>query len=286
MYSAKNLGHSRYQFYTHSMNAYGSRRLEIEGCLRHALERNEFRINFQPLRNARTGRLTGTEVLLRWTSAELGEIGPEEFIPIAEETGLILSIGRWVLHSACRQARAWEHQGYRPIRIAVNLSGRQIRQDGLVRTVHEALAESGLSPAQLELEITESTIMQNDDVTNSTLRELTDMGIGLALDDFGTGYSSLSYLRRFELDRVKIDRSFVGEIPGNVDDAALTAAIIALAHSLRISVVAEGVETMQQVEYLRDHDCDELQGYFFSQPVAASDFARFLDREKDEDEDA
>ena len=282
MHWAKDRGHNNCQFYTESMNAAARRKLDLAHRLRRALERQEFSLHYQPLRDAGSGRLTGAEALLRWEDPELGPVSPAEFIPVAEETELIVPLGEWVLRTGCAQSQAWQAAGFRPIRLAVNLSGRQIRQPTLVDTVARVLQESGLSPAQLELEITESTIMQDDDVTIATFRELNEMGVGLALDDFGTGYSSLSYLRRFPIDRVKIDRSFVSGIPTNRDDMALAAAIIAMARSLRLNVAAEGVETREQAEFLRESGCDELQGYLFSPAVPSEQFARFLERGKRE----
>jgi EAL domain-containing protein (putative c-di-GMP-specific phosphodiesterase class I) len=224
----------------------------------------------------------GAEALLRWRDPELGPVSPEEFIPIAEDTGLIAGIGDWVLRTACEQVAAWQAEGYQSLRIAVNVSSHQLRQPGWRQTVARTLEETGLSPAQLELEVTETAILQNDDVTRLALRELDDMGVGLCLDDFGTGYSSLSYLRRFPIHRVKIDRSFVGDITADPDDAAITSAILAMAQSLRLPVVAEGVETLEQAEFLRERGCDELQGYLFSKPVPPNEFVRFLEREKTE----
>ena len=282
MYWAKGRGRNNWQFYAKSMNDAAKRKLQLERHLRRALERQEFSLHYQPLRDAGCGRLTGAEALLRWEDPELGPVSPVEFIPVAEETGLIVPLGEWVLRTACAQSQEWQAAGFRPLRLAVNLSGRQIRQPTLVDMVARVLQETGLSPAHLELEITESTIMQDDDVTIAAFRELNEMGVGLALDDFGTGYSSLSYLRRFPIGRVKIDRSFVSGIPTNQDDAALAAAIIAMAHGLRLSVVAEGVETREQAEFLRESGCDELQGYLFSPAVPSEQFARFLEREKRE----
>ena len=209
-------------------------------------------------------------------------MSPTEFIPVAEETGLIVPIGEWVLRTACAQARVWQNEGFREIRIAVNVSPHQLRQPGWPETVARVLRETGLSPVHLELEMTETAILQHDDATTAALRELDDMGVGLALDDFGTGYSSLSYLRRYPFDRVKIDRSFVGDITADPHDAALTAAILAMAQSLDLQVVAEGVETLEQAEFLRERGCDELQGYLFSRPLPAEEFTRFLEQEKDE----
>jgi diguanylate cyclase (GGDEF)-like protein len=282
MYSAKDRGRNNRQFYAKSMNDAAKRKLDLEHRLRRALDREDFSLYYQPIRDAVGGTLTAAEALLRWEDPELGPVSPVEFVPVAEETGLIVPLGEWVLRTACAQSQAWQAAGFRPIRMAVNLSGRQIRQPTLVETVAQVLQESGLSPAQLELEITESTIMQDDAVTITAFRELDEMGVGLALDDFGTGYSSLSYLRRFPVSRVKIDRSFVNGIPTNPDDAALAAAVIAMAHSLRLSVVAEGVETREQAEFLRESGCDELQGYLISPAVSSEQFGRFLDREKRE----
>ena len=282
MYWAKDRGRNNRQFYAKSMNDAAKRKLDLEHRIRRALEREEFSLYYQPLRDAVSGALTGAEALLRWEDPELGPVSPTEFIPVAEEAGLIVPLGEWVLRTSCAQSKAWQAAGLRAIRLAVNLSGRQIRQPTFVETVVQVLQGSGLSPGHLELEITESTIMQDDEVTISAFRELDEMGVGLALDDFGTGYSSLSYLRRFPVSRVKIDRSFVNGIPTNQDDAALAAAIIAMAHSLRLSVVAEGVETREQAEFLRESGCDEIQGYLISPAVASEQFTRFLDREKPE----
>ncbi len=280
MYHAKSRGRNNYQFYTESLNDSGSRRLHLEAQLRRALERNELTIHYQPVHDTETSELTGAEALLRWDSPEAGSVSPAEFVPVAEESGLIAPIGEWVLRSACHQSRAWRDAGYRGIRMAVNLSGHQIRQSNLAEIVAGALEESGLEASDLELEITESTIMQDDQVTLDTLRELHRMGVGLALDDFGTGYSSLSYLRRFPINRVKIDRSFVREVTTCSDDAALTTAIVAMARSLRLGVVAEGVETREQADFLRLLGCHELQGYLFSPALPPEDFDRFLHREE------
>jgi diguanylate cyclase (GGDEF)-like protein len=280
MYSAKDRGRNNYQFYAESMNTAAKSRLDLERRLRRAVENEELSLHYQPLRDAVSGRLSGAEALLRWNDPERGSVSPAEFIPVAEETGLILQIGEWVLRTACAQVQAWQAQGYQPIRIAVNLSGHQLRQPAILAKVAQALEDTALSPAHLELEITESTIMQDDAVTVAAFKGLDEMGIGLALDDFGTGYSSLSYLRRFPISRVKIDRSFVSGIPGDPDDTALAASIIALAHSLRMKVVGEGVETLEQAEFLRDSGCDELQGFLFSPAVPAEEFVRFLQSEK------
>jgi diguanylate cyclase (GGDEF)-like protein len=282
MYHAKSRGRNNYQFYAQSMNTASERRLDLERRLRQALEREEFSLLYQPIRDAATGSINAAEALVRWNNPEVGLVPPVEFIPIAEETSLIVDLGEWVLRSASAQCQAWRAEGLRAIRMGVNVSGHQIRQPSFVARVSRVLQETGLSPAQLELEITESTIMQEDEVTNATFRQLAEMGVGIALDDFGTGYSSLSYLRRFAIDRVEVDRSFVQQITFNADDAALATAIIAMAHSLRRRVVAEGVETREQADFLCEHGCDGLQGYLFSKPVSAAEFTRLLELEKDD----
>lgn len=282
MYESKRHGVNGYRFYTGSMHRAHRRRLQLEGCLRRALSRNELSLVFQPQQGARYGELRGAEVLLRWSSPELGQVSPAEFIPVAEAMGLIGGIGAWVLRNACEQGAAWIRQGFRPIRIAVNLSAHQIRQADLAEGVAAMLRETGFPAGELELEITESALMHHDEATLATLGALSGMGISLALDDFGTGFSSLGNLRRFPIDRVKIDRAFVRHVPSHADDSALTAAIIAMAHRLNLTVIAEGVESEAQLAFLRDHHCDEIQGYLISKPVHADDFRRFLEPEKDE----
>lgn len=276
MYFAKGRGRNSYSFYSSEMNQSQSQRLEIESKLRAAIEREQFQIHYQPILSAETGRVVAAEALVRWRDAEWGAVPPDKFIPVAEETGLIVGLGQFVFRSVCEQARRWRDEWQSVIRIGVNVSGKQIREPGMVEMVREALRETGVSPTQIELELTESTIMQDDALTIQTLRQLKEMGVGLALDDFGTGYSSLSYLRRFTIDRVKIDRSFVSELPGNASDAALTSAIIAMAHGLQLGVVAEGVETEAQARFLELRGCDELQGYLFGRPCPAEEFVDFL----------
>ncbi len=282
MHCAKRRGCNNYQFFAKSMNAEASRKLHLEARMRRALERGEFSVHYQPVHEVATGNLAAAEALLRWDDPDMGMVRPDEFIPVAEETGLITTLGAWVLQTACAQCREWEEAGLGEIRMAVNLSGHQLRVPKFVETVSDALESTGLPPRRLELEITESTIMQDDDLTIAALNQLHRLGVGLALDDFGTGYSSLSYLRRFPIHRVKIDRSFVKEIPANQDDGAITAAIIAMAHNLRLGVVAEGVETDEQLEFLRERGCDEVQGFLFSPAVAAEEFSRFLQGKEDE----
>ncbi len=278
MYRAKEEGRNNYQIYTPAMNTLLLERLAVESDLRHALEREEFVIYYQPQVDMESGGITGLEALIRWEHPRRGLVPPLEFIPLAEETGLIAPIGEWVLRTACRQNRAWQDAGLPPVRIAVNLSGRQFEQPGLVQTVAQVLAESGLAPRYLELEITESTAMRNVDYTARMLRELKGMGVRIAIDDFGTGYSSLGYLKRFPVDMLKIDQSFVRDLPDDENDAALAAGIIAMAHELKLEVIAEGVETEEQLAFLQRQRCDEMQGYLFSKPVPSDELERMLRR--------
>ncbi len=271
MYSAKKLGRNCYQFYQSSMNDAAQERLRIESALRSALERQEFVLHYQPQLDLAGGAIVGVEALLRWQHPELGMVAPQRFIGLAEETGLIVPIGAWVMRTACAQARAWMDAGLGQLRVAVNLSARQFAQRDLVQSVAQVLADTGLPPHLLELELTESLFV--DDVAQAVtlLHQLKALGVGLAIDDFGTGYSSLSYLRTFPIDVLKIDRSFVGQIAVDADQAAIVISIIALAHNLQLKVIAEGVETAGQRDFLRAHGCDEVQGYYFSRPVPAAD---------------
>ena len=280
MYCAKEVGRNNYKFFSASMNGESARKLDLEERLRGAMARDELSVHYQPVRDAKTSQVVAAEALVRWDDADLGSVSPDEFIPIAEDAGLIDPIGEWVLRTACAQSRTWQAAGLLPIRIAINVSGHQVRKPGFVEIVVRALQETGLSAAHLELEITESTIMQDDKLIDDAFEALSDMGISLALDDFGTGYSSLTYLRRFPISRVKVDRSFVEGIPSDAENLAVTAAIISMAHCLMISVVAEGVETQEQAQSLRELECEELQGFLFSPPVGAREFVRFLDQEK------
>ena len=279
MYHAKKRGGNTYEFFNASMNVVSARRLSVETRLRRALERNEFKLFYQPIRDATTGRLSAAEALIRWVDSEGESIGPDEFIPIAEETGLIVEIGAWVLRTACLQARDWREEGCVPFRMSVNIAVGQLSDLGIVEGVDQILFESGLSPSDLELEITESSILDDNPNIVASIGKLSDIGIVFALDDFGTGYSSLSALQRFPIERLKIDRSFVSGMDENAHDRALTSAIVALAKKLDLMVVAEGVETEEQARFLLELGCDELQGYLFSRPLPADEFRAFLELE-------
>ncbi len=280
MYRAKDAGGNNMQFYAHEMNARALARFTIEGGLRRSLERDEFILHYQPQIDVLTGKVVGMEALLRWQPLDKPPMPPAEFIPIAEETGLIVPIGEWVLRTACAQTRLWQEQGYAPLRVAVNLSARQFKQKNIVSLVKKVLEETACRPEWLELEITESVVMEDPQSATDTLQELSDMGVHLSIDDFGTGYSSLSYLKRFPIDTLKIDQSFVRDISTDADDAAIARAVIALAHSMRLEVVAEGVETIEQLDYLRAQGCDLMQGYYFSRPLPPGEIEKFLKMNK------
>jgi diguanylate cyclase (GGDEF)-like protein/PAS domain S-box-containing protein len=277
MYRAKEQGRDNYQLYAPAMNSRALERLSLEGRLRQALQNRELAVYYQPLIDLATGRIRGAEALLRWQHPEHGVIGPGKFISIAEVSGLIVPIGQWVLSTACAQAKKWHEAGFGDLSVAVNLSSRQFQQADLVYQVTEALQAAGLSPGSLDLEITESNAMQNAELSISALWDLKNLGVRLSMDDFGTGYSSLNYLKRFPIDRIKIDQSFVRDVPHNADDAAIVAAIVAMAHSMKLATVAEGVETEEQLEFLREQRCDEMQGYLFSPPVPAAKFDDLLE---------
>ncbi len=272
MNRAKELGINNYQHYMPTMNAKAFEQLTLEHNLRKALQKNQFLVYYQPQINLRTHKIIGAEALVRWQHPELGMISPAQFIPIAEETGLILPLGEWVLRTACQQAKQWYDQLGTKFMISVNLSSRQFQQQDLVSTVYRVLRDTELPPEFLELEITETLGMKNPELTLKTLNELKSMGIHIAIDDFGTGYSSLSYLKKFPIDTLKIDRSFVSDINGDSNDGAIVLAVIVLAHSLKLKVIAEGVETPEQAGYLLDHGCEQIQGFIFSPPVPAQDF--------------
>ena len=277
MYRAKEEGRNHFQFYTVGMNATTVEQLNLENDLRRAIERDELLLHYQPQISLPDRRIVGVEALVRWQHPELGLVPPARFIPIAEETGLIVPIGQWVLQTACAQAKEWLDSGLPPVVVSVNMSSRQFHQEDMLRTVTDALEESGLSADQLALEITESSLMKNPEDAVVTLCLLHNMGIGIAIDDFGTGYSSLGHLKRFPLQALKIDRSFIDDVTENPEDAAIVRAILAMAHSLNLKVVAEGVERENQLEFLQDAGCEEIQGFLISKPVPAADFAaKFL----------
>jgi diguanylate cyclase (GGDEF)-like protein/PAS domain S-box-containing protein len=268
MYRAKDAGRNNFQFYARAMNARALDRLKLEGALRNALLRNEFVLHYQPQMDLASGAIVGVEALLRWQPPNAEMIHPADFIPIAEETGLIVGIGEWVLRTACNQLQAWARSGlYPPLRMAVNLSARQFKQQDIAKMVSRALEESGCAPQSLELEITESIVMDSPEAAAATLQKLSDMGVHLSIDDFGTGYSSLAYLKRFPIHALKIDRSFVRDITTDADDAAIAKAVIALAHSMKLRVIAEGVESREQFDFLREQQCDQMQGYYLSRPL-------------------
>ena len=279
MYRAKEIGRNTYQYFSIDMNTKASERLALETDLRHALEREEFLVHYQPQVDLNTGQIIGMEALVRWQHPDLGLVPPAKFIPLAEDTGLIAPIGEWVLRTACAQNKAWQTAGLPPIRVGVNLSARQFQCQNLVEMIVRILKETGLDPTYLELELTESVLMQNTEAIIATLCELDAMGINISIDDFGTGYSSLSYLKRFPINRLKIDQSFVRDITTDPDDAAIVTAIITLAHSLKLKVIAEAVETEEQLAFLRSLNCDEMQGYLFSRPLPMDEATKFW-REK------
>ena len=276
MYRSKRGGGNIFSFYAPEMNRRVLDTLELESALRHALARGEFRLYYQPKVSLRHGRIIGCEALVRWNHPQRGMIAPVDFIPLSEETGLIIPLGNWVLKEACRQNKAWQDKGLPTLRVAVNLSARQFQKVELPKLIRQVLEETGLNPQWLELELTESMVMDDPGEAVNLMTDLKGIGVHLSLDDFGTGYSSLSYLSRFPIDSLKIDRSFINEIVTEPDSAMIATSIIALAHRMRLRVVAEGVETEAQLGYLRQNDCDEMQGFYFSKPVPAEEFATLL----------
>ena len=276
MYRSKELGRNNYQFYTEELNTKASQRLSLEVDLKRALENQEFLLHYQPKLDIVSGNVTGAEALLRWQHPDSGLTPPDKFIPILEETGLILPVGEWVLRTACEQIKTWHALGLDTLSVAVNLSARQFRQKDLAAMIIRILDDSGLPASALELEVTESLMMENTDSSIATLAQLKDRGIAIAMDDFGTGYSSLGYLKRFPIDTLKIDRSFVRDVTTDPDDAAIASAVIALAHSLRLTVVAEGVETEEQLQFMRERNCDQMQGYLLSRPLPADAFEQWI----------
>ena len=276
MYNVKAEGRNGYQFFEASIQNSALNRLSMESEMRKAIEREEFVLFYQPQIDIESGLVVGMESLIRWMHPEKGMVPPFHFIPIAEETGLIGPIGEWVIYEACRQTKAWQEAGVGGLKIAVNLSGRQFTDRQLLEKIAKTLEQTGLKPGDLELEITESTIMNDIESTIKVLEKLSEMGMALAIDDFGTGYSSLSYLKRFPINKLKIDKSFIDDVITSEDDATIVAAIIGLSHNLKLNVICEGVEDVDQLNWLKENKCNEIQGYYFSKPLPADEFEAFV----------
>ena len=276
MYFAKEEGKNNYQFFSKDIQSQSNERLSLETNLRSALERKEFSLHYQAKVDFKTGEITGVEALLRWDNSYLGSVTPTQFIPVAEETGLIVPIGRWVMKTACAQNVAWQRQGLPSVCMAVNLSLRQLMDDKLLEDIKAALDDSGMAPNLLELEITESMLMHNPARLIAVLTNIKKMGVRLAIDDFGTGYASLAQNKNFPIDTLKVYRSFIRNLPQDSENRAITQAIIAMGKTLSLTVVAEGVETQAQEDFLRDHICDEMQGFYFSKPIAPDQFGYLL----------
>jgi EAL domain-containing protein (putative c-di-GMP-specific phosphodiesterase class I) len=278
MYQAKESGRQNFRFFTPEMNIKAVERQSMEEDLRRALERQEFTLEYQPIVNLGSGAITGAEALLRWTNPTRGSVPPAQFIPVAEDSRLILPIGRWVLLEACTQAKAWADAGMRPITMSVNVSAVQFRNEDFLKNLAEILEETGLAPESLIIELTESGLMQRAKFEIPTLRDLRERGVQLAVDDFGTGYSSLSYLRELQVDALKIDQSFVREITSTAGDTSIVSAIIGMGRSLKLRVIAEGVESAEDLAFLTSQNCDEVQGFYFSRPISSERFARFFEK--------
>jgi EAL domain-containing protein (putative c-di-GMP-specific phosphodiesterase class I) len=281
MYQSKTKGRGNYRFFTQELNEDAKRRHKLEEGIHRACARGEFSLNYQPLVAAKSTSIRGAEALLRWHHPEHGLISPVEFIPLLEEMGLMAEVGTWVLRTACFQNAAWQKEGLPPIRVAVNVSAQQFHRGEIVRTVEEILSETGLNPKWLELELTESLTLDRSESTVAIMNDLKRVGVSLSLDDFGTGWSSLSYLRRFPLDRLKIDRSFMHDIPSQPAANAIVRSIMDLASKLGLTCIGEGVETQQQLRYLQKHSCTEIQGFLFSPAVPTADFRDMLLAERD-----
>jgi EAL domain-containing protein (putative c-di-GMP-specific phosphodiesterase class I) len=276
LYHAKDSGRNTFEFYSDAMNKEVLHRLVLESGLRRAIERDEFSLYYQPQVHAPTRQIMGLEALLRWTHPELGGVAPSHFIPLAEQLGLIHQISEWVVAAACHQMASWADRGLAPVRMAVNVSGHQFHRPGMAEGMLERVAEAGLDPSSFEVELTEGTLMADVNASQRVLRELKDRGMRISIDDFGTGYSSLAHLKRFPVDVLKIDRSFVEEMTSDPSDAAIVSAIIAMAHSLSVEVIAEGVENEEQARQLRELGCDLMQGYLFSKPVPGEEITGLL----------
>jgi EAL domain-containing protein (putative c-di-GMP-specific phosphodiesterase class I) len=279
MYQVKNKGKNSHCFYSDELSKNAVERFNLEGQLRHALERKQFEVYYQPQVSLLTGEIIGAEALIRWNHPKLGLVSPAKFIPLAEDTGLIVQIGEWVLRKAAQQVVLWQKAGHAIQWISVNVSGVQIMRSNFADTVYGILMETDCDPHMLELEITESTVMQNTEHVIDTFNRIKQLGLRLAIDDFGTGYSSLSHLKRLPLDKIKIDQSFVRDLPEDLDDAAIANAIYAMARSLGFSVIAEGVETNAQADFLSAMGCEEAQGYLYSKPVTTAEFSKLLEKE-------
>jgi len=279
MYHAKRAGRNTFRYFADEMDKSSKRKVLMSNRLRNAIEQDSLTLLYQPLYRVETNTICGVEALLRWQDEELGSVSPVEFIPVAEETGLIVDIGAWVLENACKQARAWQLQGLPPIKMAVNVSGRQLWYEGYAEIVDKTLRDIELDPQYLELELTETIIMRDPEAALATLSLIKSTGVSLALDDFGTGYSSLSYLKKLNVDKLKIDKSFIDGLPDDTDGVAIVGATFSLARSLSMVVTAEGVETGEQLEFLKQYDCDYVQGYYFSKPVAADKIESMLQTE-------
>ena len=280
MYRAKDLGKNNYQFYSDDLSARIFERMTLESHLRHALERNEFVLYYQPQIDTRTQKIMGVEALLRWKHPEFGLVTPNNIVPLMEETGLIEKVGHWALETACRQARKWHDAGWTYLHLSVNISSRQFNDPDFISLVHDIISTTGINPEYLELELTESMLIRNASATINALNTLSSLGVRFAIDDFGTGYSSLSYLRRFPIDTIKIDRSFIHDVTDNPDDAAIASAIIVMGQNLSLNVIAEGVENQQQLEFLSSRNCHYLQGNLFSRPLPAEEFSTLLRQQK------
>lgn len=267
MHQAKEAGSGVFHYFTKAMNLEAHKHIQLEVALKKAISNHEFILHYQPKLNLSDGSIEGVEALIRWDNPEVGLITPSEFIPLAEETGLILKIGEWALREACQTNQAWQTQGYEPITVAVNLSAKQFQHPNIAELVKNILAESGMDPKYLELEITETAVMEDVDAAITKLNDIQKMGVRISIDDFGTGYTSISYLKKFPINTLKIDQSFIKDIPGDANNTAITSAVIALAHTLGMKVVAEGVETAEQLQYLADNACDIVQGYYLSRPL-------------------
>jgi len=265
------------------MDTQSQDKVRLESDLHEAIALKQFVLDYQPKVDVKSGAVHSVEALIRWRHPQRGLISPKEFIPLAEDSGLIGPIGEWVVREACRQAKAWQRRGLPQVRVAVNLSASQFRQKNLLATIRQALLDADLDPSYLEVELTESAVMTNPEESVSILEQLSKMGVLVSVDDFGTGYSSMSYLRRFPIDKLKIDRGFISEIMTRPDDASIVRAIVSLAHSLRLKVVAEGVETPDQLNFLKTLGCDQYQGFHFSTPVSAADFEELLRRQRDDE---